>query len=374
MKFLLVLLVIFLLPQKFLEAFDTELEGRVKLGSSYIPDSPVGFKDFDSDAELKLGVSGNAWNDGNWHVDYQLELEALQVDGPSEQASLRRETDIDFHHSWLRLDNGKLKFRGGRQNILFGSGYLFRPLGFFDTRNVTGVIPETNGVDGVRSTYSYGNTSLVEGWIVPAKLNKRMVTGLRWETMINEHESGLVAQYHPETDLGDLSQFEQELIQLGYYLKGEYHIGYWNEARLDLEHSKGKNPIRFDAVFGFDYTFDVGDGLHFLLEYFISTHEPQYTQDDTKGNRTIHQFGLLLDQPIGADILWKLFGLFDVRDGSFQIIPQIEYTLTSKTFLYLSGSWGGTLKTDRIDGRFFKETGIFNGTEPNIGLTVVTYF
>ena len=50
MKFLLVLLVIFLLPQNFLDAFDTELGGRVKLGSSYFPDSPVGFKDFDSDA------------------------------------------------------------------------------------------------------------------------------------------------------------------------------------------------------------------------------------------------------------------------------------------------------------------------------------
>ena len=111
-----------------------------------------------------------------------------------------------------------------------------------------------------------------------------------------------------------------------------------------------------------------------MLEYFLSTREPQYTQNDIKGNHTIHQFGLLLDQPVGADILWKLFGLFDVRDGSFQVIPQVEYTLTSQIFLYFSGSWGGTLKTDRTAGRFFKETGVFNGTEPNIGLTVATYF
>lgn len=366
-------MIVFLFPQNNVESFDAELEGRVKLGSSYIPDSPKDYKDFDSDAELMLGVFGNAWENTVWKLDYQLKIEAIQVDGPSEQASLRRETNVDFHHSWLRLDNGKLKLRGGRQNILFGSGYVFRPLGFFDTRNITGVIPESGGVDGIRSTYSYGNTSSVEGWIVPAKLNERMIAGFRWESMIHEHESGLVVQYHPETDLDDLSQFGQELSQLGYHLKGEHHVGYWNEGRLDFEHRSDKYPIRFDAVFGSDYTFEVGDGLHFLLEYFISVREPQYTQGDTKGNRTVHQFGILLDQPIGADIFWKLFGLFDVRDGSFQLIPQIEYTLTSETFVYLSGSWGGTLKTDRIDGRFFKETAAFNGTEPNIGLTIVTY-
>ena len=56
------------------------------------------------------------------------------------------------------------------------------------------------------------------------------------------------------------------------------------------------------------------------------------------------------------------------------MIPQVEYTLTSQVFLYFSGSWGGTLKTDRTAGRFFKETGVFNGTEPNIGLTVMAYF
>lgn len=356
------------------KGFDGTLEGRVKVGSIYVPNSPMGFKEFDSEMQLRLGILGNILKKDIWQLDYELESEAKLVNGPSEQASLRRATDIDFHRAWLRLDNGRLKFRGGRQKIMFGSGYIFRPLGFFDTRNITGVIPETQGTDGIRSTYYYDDTSLVEGWIVPAKLNDRMVTGLRWEALIGEHESGLVAQYHPVTDLDDLPQFGRELFQLGYHFKGEYHVGYWSEGRFDIEHVKGKRPLRFDAVFGSDYTFDIGDGLHLLLEYFISTRESEYTQDDAKGNRTIHQFGLLMDQPIGADILWKLFGLFDVRDGSFQLIPQVEYTLTSQIFLYISGSWGGTLKSDRTNGRLFKETGNFNGLESNVGLTVVAYF
>ncbi|KMP11963.1 hypothetical protein UZ36_02685 [Candidatus Nitromaritima sp. SCGC AAA799-C22] len=358
----------------FVTAFDGAVEGRVKAGSVYVPDSPVHFKDFDSEAELRLGVLGNAWNGKQWRLDYELSADAKQADGPSEQASLRRETDVDFFRAWLRLDNGRFEFRGGRQKILFGSGFIFRPLGFFDTRDVTGIVPETRGVDGVRSTFFLDDTTSVQGWVVPGKDEDRLIGGLRWEGLLGGLESGLVAQYHPESDLEDLPQFAQEMLQLGYHLKGEYLLGLWNEGRVDVERINGGHALRFDTVLGADYTFDVGDGLHVLIEYFLSSREPQFTQDDPKGDRTLHQFGVLFDQPVGADILWQVFGLFDVRDGSFQLIPQVEYTLTSQIFLYLSGRWGGTLKTDRRAGRLFRATGDFSGTEPNVGLTLVAYF
>ncbi|MDP6231555.1 MAG: hypothetical protein QF913_05225 [Nitrospinaceae bacterium] len=371
---LFIVLMVWLFVPNPVAGFDGSLEGRVVLGSVYVPDSPLGFKDFDSEAELRLGVLGNVWQGDEWQLDYELTADGKQVDGPSEQASLRQETDIDFFRAWLRLDNGRLSLRGGRQKILFGSGFIFRPLGIFDTRNITGVVPQTRGVDGLRSTFFLDDTSSVQGWVVPAKLGSRMIAGLRWEALLGEVESGVVAQYHPISDLDELPQFGREMIQLGYHFKGEYHAAYWSEGRVDLERVKENHPVRFDAVVGTDYTFDVGDGLHVLLEYFFSTREPQFSQDDVKGDRSIHQFGVLLDQPISADIRWQLFSLFDVRDGSFQLVPQVEYTLTSQVFLYITGKWGGTLKTDRTAGRLFKETADFNGTEPNVGLTVIAHF
>ena len=44
-----------------MDGFDGTLEGRVKLSSTYVPKSPAGFKDFDSEAGLRLGGFGNAW-------------------------------------------------------------------------------------------------------------------------------------------------------------------------------------------------------------------------------------------------------------------------------------------------------------------------
>lgn len=210
--------------------------------------------------------------------------------------------------------------------------------------------------------------------MVPGNKDGNVITGLRWEGLVGGMETGAVLQYHPQTDLDDLPDFSQESTQLGYYLKGEYEIGYWNESRLDVERVNGQHSLRFDTVLGVDYTFDIGEGLHVLAEYFVTTRGENSTVTDIKGNRTIHQFGIMLDQPVGIDIKWQCFGIFDVRDGSFQLVPQIEYAVTNSTFLYLHGKWGSSFDGNEKDGRLFRQTAAFNGTESTLGLALVVYF
>ncbi len=367
-----VLLIIFLSTTSW--AFDWDYEGRVKAGSSYIFESPPNHKDFDSEAELRLGVLGNAWTRDEWALDYELSADAKLADGPSVQAGLRDKTDMDFFRAWLRFGNDRMKIRGGRQKILFGAGFIFRPLGFFDTRDVTGVVPETRGVDGVRATYFFDDTTSMQGWVVPGKLDDHLIAGLRWEGLLAGLETGAVVQYHPETDLTELAQFSQELIQLGYHIKGEQNIAYWNEGRLDIEQNNDGEPLRFDTVVGADYTFDIGEGLHFLVEYFLSTRQDGFTRTFPKEESNIQQMGFLFDMPYGIDIVWQVFGLYDIDDGSFQITPQIEYSVTDEIFLYLQGRWGGSVQPGEKNGRLFSKTPVFNSTESQIGLTLVGYF
>ena len=346
----------------------------MKAGTSYIFDSPPGHKDFDSEAELRLGVLGNAWQKDDLSLDYELSGDAKWADGPSVQAGLRPTTEADFFRAWLRFGNEKAKVRGGRQKILFGAGAIFRPLGFFDTRDVTGVVPETRGVDGVRADYFFDDTTSIQGWAVPGKLEENVIAGLRWESLVADHETGVVAQYHPSTDLDDLFDFEKEMVQLGFHVKGERTVAYWNESRLDIELQQSGNPLRFDTVFGADYTFNVGDGLHVLVEYFLSTRQKTFSLLNPTVNRTIHELGILFDQPVGIDIVWQVFGLYDIRDGTFQIVPQIEYAITDTAFFYLHGRWGGRAQPGEKTGRLFRKTEVFSGTESLIGGTLVVYF
>ncbi|QPJ66209.1 MAG: hypothetical protein G3M78_12720 [Candidatus Nitrohelix vancouverensis] len=353
-------------------ALDASLEGRFKLGTQAFFSSPAYHKDFDYEAQLRLGIIGKAWSGESGRVDYVLSADATQADGPAVQSNIRKETDIDFFRAWLRWDGGRYKIRGGRQKILFGPGRIFRPLGFFDTRDVTGVVPETRGVDGLRSTYFFENDSFAQGWLVPGKINDRVIAGLRWEGLWQGLELGAVAQYHPETDLTGLPQFATEMVQLGYHFKGEYEIGYWSEGRVDIEQTQPGQPARFDGVAGVDYTFNVGEGLHVLAEYFLSAEEKGFPDERT--DRTVQQIGVSLDQPIGIDKTWQIFFIYDMTDATFQAVPQLEISLVEDLYLYLHGRWGGKAEAGPKKGRLFRKTGLFNGTESLIGLALVGYF
>ena len=51
-------------------AFDINFEGRLKVGSDFVFNSPSGFAEFSNDAEARLGVLGNVLQGNDWAVDY----------------------------------------------------------------------------------------------------------------------------------------------------------------------------------------------------------------------------------------------------------------------------------------------------------------
>ncbi len=353
-------------------AFDYSFEGWARGGAQYVFDSPSGFDDVDRDLELRLGVVGNVFRKNEWSLDYELKGDNRITGGPREQAGFNNDFESEFFRGWLRLENETVKIRGGRQAILFGAGSLFRPLGFFDNRNISGVVPFTRGVDGLRTTIFLSADTFVDSWLVSADKDSRVIAGGRIESQLAGLETGFVFQYHPATDLEFLSQFDRELFQLGYHLKGEYGVGYWHEARLDVGAERFEENLRFDSVWGADYTLNVGEGLHVLAEYFLSVKnnpDPLIPFDDT----TLHQVGVMMDQPVGVDFVWRLFGFFDLRDGGFQFAPQIEYYLMKQTYLYLNGKWGGNVNGSDSPGRLFRKGPVFNGTESSVGFTLIYY-
>lgn len=358
-----------------LAAGDGHFEGRARLGGTLMFEPPPGFSRSDREAEIRLGAVGTALERDVWTVDYEVIYQLRHEGGSLEEVGLADAFDADFFRAWLRLDRGDFKVRGGRQQILFGAGVLFRPLGFFDNRVVSGILPETQGVDGVRATWFPTASSLVEGWIIPARLNSRVVAGGRAEWQWGVLEAGAAAQYKPVTDIDFLPGFDLELSQFGFHLKGEKEIGFWNETRLDIEQNRAGHPLRFNTVLGADYTFDLGEGLHVLLEYSFLAEESGFTRTDViGGDRDLHQLGFMLDQPVGINTVWRSFLFLDLEDGSFQFVPQVEYAVTEQTFLYLQLQIGGRLGRGEPPGRLFRKAPLPNGTESRIGMTLISYF
>ena len=355
-------------------ALDYEFDGRFRADTRHILDSPKGFSDLDHALELRLGGHGDFLRNKHYVLDYEILVDTIGVKGPSEQVGFTEDFDLEVFRGWARIDTGKWRFRAGRQQILFGSGNLFRPLGFFDNRIISSVFPLTAGVDGFRFSWFQDETTTIQAWAVPAKTEGRVITGGRWESLLAGIETGLAFQYSPSTDLDAIPNFDLEAFQIGYHLKGEYEVGIWSEGRFDFEHRLDGDRLRFETVLGTDYTFELGEGLHVLLEYFLSASEKGFSNNDLNGDRTIHQFGLQLDQPVGIATIWRAFGFYDVRDGSFQIVSQVEYATTDNAFLYLQGNWGGDTDNEDGSGRLFRKDLTFTGTESSIGVTLIVFF
>ncbi len=357
-------------------AFDWQYEGRYRASSQVLFDPPPSeLNRFDHELELRNGLVGTLYEKDGHIFDYEVVGDLLYTGGVREEIGLVEEYDAELFRGWVRYEKGNFKIRGGRQQILFGAAALFRPLGFFDTRIISGIIPLTRGVDSLRSTYFLSDTSSIQGWAVNAKSGQRAIVGLRGEANFGPIEAGAVLQYHPKTDLPFLADFNLEMFQLGYHLKGEHVIGYWNETRLDFQQDQPGDPMRFDTVFGVDYTFDVGQGLHVLLEYFFRTQEPGFTNIDPKQERTLQVMGLQLDQPVGIDIVWRAFFFVDLVDGSFQFAPQIEYNIWGQVYLYAQAQVGGSIDGNNRTGRLFRESPVsFTGTESRAGLTLIAFY
>jgi len=367
-------LCLWIVPDSEAWALDWRYEGRLFTGSEYFWDAPPGSNHFNHQFQLRNGLVGEIWSGGDGALlDYDFIFQSEYQGGANEQAGLVEEWDFDVFRGWLRFEKDRFRLRGGRQAILFGPGQLFRPLGVFDDRLISGVIPQTTGVDGLRASYFPSPFSKVEGWAIPARLNKRVIWGLRGERQLGILEAGALVQYKPVTDLEFLPSHNLELFQFGYHFKGTQVIGFWNEGRVDIEQNKPGKPVRFDTVVGVDYTFDVGQGLHVLLEYFFRSQEPGFTVEDVKGERTLHELGMLVDQPVGLDIVWRFFAFYDLRDRSFQLAPQVEYNVFGQWFVYLTARLGGSVEGDNRTGRLFRETPVVNGTESRVGLTLVWF-
>ena len=357
-------------------AFEWHYEGRFRVSSQILFDPPpADLSRFDHEVELRNGLVGTLFEKDGHVFDYEVVGDLIYTGGIREEVGLVEEYDVELFRGWIRYEKGNFRIRGGRQQILFGAATLFRPLGFFDTRNVSGIIPLTRGVDGLRSTYFLSSTSSVEGWIVSAKEGNRAILGIRGEANFGPIEAGVVFQYQPEADLPFLADFNIEMVRVGYHLKGEHVVGYWNESRLDIQQDQPGNPLRFDTVFGVDYTFDVGQGLHVLLEYSLRAQEPGFTNIDLKQDRTIQIMGLQLDQPVGIDIVWRAFLFFDLGDQSFQFAPQIEYNIWDQVYLYAQIQIGGSINGDSRTGRLFRTSPVsFTGTESRGGLSLIAFF
>ncbi len=199
---------------------------------------------------------------------------------------------------WMRLATPQFETRLGLQKINFGSAVMFRPLMWFDQIDPRDPLQITDGVYAMLMRYTFlNNTNLwfwslygndnPRGWDVLGSDPDRIELGGRIQLPIRSGEIALSwHQRHADPNtLGiplplHLDAYKEQ--KFGLDCKWDWKIGLWLETSLnhqdyifpDLEWQ------RLTTV-GVDYTFNLGNGLYFMTEYFnYTTSDAPFSKGD----------------------------------------------------------------------------------------------
>ncbi len=244
-------------------------EKSTQVGIRYIPVFSLG-EHINQGCLIDAEFSFNGYGSGLFHS-----LDSIETSG-----------DIKPYRMWLRFSSSQYEVRIGLQKINFGSAMLLRPLMWFDSIDPRDPLQLTDGVYGILGRYYflnnaniwlwglYGNDE-IRGWEIFASDKNKPEYGGRMQVPLFTGEIA-VTYHHRQIDLRN-SPIPQSLSsktnlpenRIGLDGKWDIGIGVWFEGviihrELDYDQLKYQRLMNL----GVDYTFDLGNGLNAVGEYF----------------------------------------------------------------------------------------------------------
>jgi hypothetical protein len=247
----------------------TNPDQATQLGLRYIPDLMVGtyWDDYTLDSEISFNMYGS--------IQFQHDRDTTQTFD-----------EFDSYRIWIRFAASQFEIRAGLQKINFGSAMLLRALMWFDSIDPRDPLQLTDGVWGLSARYFFLNNTNVwfwalfgndqnRGWDVFASDKNTPEFGGRLQVPLLTGEIALTYHYRRidlnksplVNNLSGNSTIPENRIGLDG--KWDIEVGIWAEAALIRRelNSKAYNYQRQTNV-GVDYTFDWGNGLYAIAEYF----------------------------------------------------------------------------------------------------------
>jgi len=193
---------------------------------------------------------------------------------------------LKLYRMWLRIASSQFEARIGLQKINFGSASFLRPLMWFDRMDPRDPLRLTDGVYGLLIRYYFLNNANIwlwgllgndeiKGWEFIPSDKKKPELGGRIQLPLYTGEIA-VTFHHRKADLknsiGMTLPVSDEIIsenRIGLDGKWDIGIGAWFESSLihqDLPIQQYQYRRFFNL--GFDYTFDVGNGILIMNEFF----------------------------------------------------------------------------------------------------------
>ncbi|MDX9801079.1 MAG: hypothetical protein RBT69_07075 [Spirochaetia bacterium] len=297
------------------------------------------------------------------------------------------DSDIRAYRFWVRLAGSRFEIRIGLQKINFGSAALFRPLRWFDSVDPRDPLKLTGGVYGLLGRYYFQNNANIwlwslygnedpKGWEAVPTAKESIEAGGRIQLPFSIGEAAFT-YHHRKAD------FTESLLPAGlsdddwadesrfaFDIKIDAVIGMWFEGAV-FHRDTDIDFMKYSSLWtaGSDYTFDIGNGLNVLGEFFSSTGGKDIFADTLESNF----IGASANYPLS--LLDQLAGIYyyDITQQENYLTLQWQRIYDSWTFTFsgfinpdtgdsVSGSSadGSTKNKNARSGNGFQIMSVFN--------------
>jgi hypothetical protein len=223
----------------------------------------------------------------DYYLDFECSIKTYAVGYYDSFDLIESNKDFKPYRIWARFSSSQFELRAGLQKISFGSATIFRPLMWFDLIDPRDPLRITDGVYGLLFRYYvlnntniwlwglYGNEDL-KGWEFYPTVKNKPEFGGRIQFPLFNGEAAF-SFHHRQIDLSNLFfipglSVNNIVPENRYAFDGKWDVGvgFWLEGVVN-HHKSDLLPYEWQRTInvGFDYTFDIGNGLGLINEHFI---------------------------------------------------------------------------------------------------------
>ncbi len=273
-------------------------------------------------------------------VDGYLATTGQSRDMAGELFQYTYKDQIFLDNAYVSYYSEHFNFRIGKQQLPWGSGYIWNPTNIFHVKDPLDPTYELTGVNAIKTEFLFGREGMLTG-IYSVNDNFKNST---YAVKIKENLIGfdLSASYvyyaYTNQDVFTFSEEKENRQILGLDLAGSIlGAGVWAELAYNFKAGKEGGGDYGRYVAGLDYT--LNKGLYFMAEYYYNE-KGRGNCDDYDMNDWMHSFGQYAENlgrhnlsigqgfPVIANNLnWTNFVLLNLSDKSGMVYPWLTLSV-----------------------------------------------
>ncbi len=252
-----------------------------------------------------------------------------------------------FDNAYVTIYANKVNVRIGKQQLPWGTGYIWNPTNVFQARNMLDPTYELVGVNAVKVEYLLSNQATLTGVMNVSDQFENSNYAIKLKNHINGFDVSLSHVYfqYSTTDFYTFTEFKEQKHQIGADFSGSIGgFGVYGEGayRMDASKSNTTDANFLNALVGLNYYF--ANGLYMFGEYYFNqngkSNYREYNINDWMNYLGPYAEGLGkqymfygANTPVGSYWNVSAFVLWNMSDGSYMLYPRVEYSIGNNTEL-----------------------------------------